>query len=71
MRDKLVVILMDEESEEKIRTKILKILNRKIKGIPNTLRQSDIHKQVGSGIKACYLKYILETMCEEEIIMMH
>lgn len=52
MRDKLVVILMDEEYEKKIRTKILNILNRKIKGIPNALRQSEIHKQVGCGIKA-------------------
>ncbi|MDX2107111.1 MAG: hypothetical protein SFY67_11980 [Candidatus Melainabacteria bacterium] len=46
MTDKLVVMLWDEEKEKKICTKILNILNRKIKGIPNALHQSETHKHV-------------------------
>lgn len=48
--------------ETKIRSKILKVLRNK------TLMRSQLHKIIGTNVKAAYLRPLLETMRNEQLI---
>lgn len=71
MAGKFYVMMIDPENEAKIRVRILQKLSRKVKGVLIEYRPGEFHKLVGCSIRACYFKYLLDTMQEEELIMKH
>ena len=66
---KMYAFIIDPKKEQKIKTRIMQILRHKVKGQPNAVKQSHLHKMIGCSIRADYLGHLLETLQEDEKIM--
>ncbi|MBX9771198.1 MAG: hypothetical protein K2X29_07490 [Candidatus Obscuribacterales bacterium] len=61
-----------QPEEAKVRAKLLRVLSRRIEGISIEYRQAELNKLVGkTSIRAPYLKALLVTMREEQLIDCH
>jgi len=66
---KIYAFIIDARKEAKIKRRIMQILRRRIKKVPNALRQAQLHKMIGCSLRAAYFGHLLETMQVEQLIM--
>ena len=69
MNQKMYAFIIDPVKEDRIRKKILRILGRQRNGVKYLTKQSALQKMIGCDTRAAYLKYLLEEMQAEKLIM--